>query len=84
MAKPPAPSSCLPNPSWRRLVKKIEDWVFKGQGKGKGREVRSTSASNDAPQSQADFKQMDFEEAKAFFYDMQVAEMKSQGKGLGP
>ncbi|KIJ65755.1 hypothetical protein HYDPIDRAFT_26991 [Hydnomerulius pinastri MD-312] len=34
--------------------------------------------------SQADFKQMDFEEAKAFFYDMQVAEMKSQGKGFGP
>ncbi|KIJ60958.1 hypothetical protein HYDPIDRAFT_31828 [Hydnomerulius pinastri MD-312] len=55
-----------------------------GQGKGKGLEVRSTSASNDAPQSQADFKQMDFEEAKAFFYDMQVAEMKSQGKGFGP
>ncbi|KIJ58532.1 hypothetical protein HYDPIDRAFT_102496 [Hydnomerulius pinastri MD-312] len=43
-----------------------------GQGKGKGRE------------SQADFKQMDFEEAKAFFYDMQVAELKSQGKGFGP
>ncbi|KIJ60263.1 hypothetical protein HYDPIDRAFT_32382 [Hydnomerulius pinastri MD-312] len=54
-------------------------------GKGKGREVRSTSAANEtAPQSQADFKQMDFEEAKAFFYDMQVAEMKSQGKGFGP
>ncbi|KIJ59167.1 hypothetical protein HYDPIDRAFT_33457 [Hydnomerulius pinastri MD-312] len=31
MAKPPAPSSCLPNPSWRRLVEKIEDWVFKGR-----------------------------------------------------
>ncbi|KIJ63728.1 hypothetical protein HYDPIDRAFT_29080 [Hydnomerulius pinastri MD-312] len=55
-----------------------------GQGKGKGHEVRSTSMTNDAPQSQADFKQMDFEEAKAFFYNMQVAEMKSQGKGFGP
>ncbi|KIJ59510.1 hypothetical protein HYDPIDRAFT_33120 [Hydnomerulius pinastri MD-312] len=55
-----------------------------GQGKGKGREVQSTSTSNDAPQSQADFKQMDFEEAKAFFHDMQVIEMKSQGKGFGP
>ncbi|KIJ61165.1 hypothetical protein HYDPIDRAFT_31674 [Hydnomerulius pinastri MD-312] len=56
-----------------------------GQGKGKGHKVRSTSAANKtAPQSQADFKQMDFEEAKAFFYDMQVSEMKSQGKGFGP
>ncbi|KIJ63699.1 hypothetical protein HYDPIDRAFT_29056 [Hydnomerulius pinastri MD-312] len=53
-------------------------------GKGKRRKVQSTSMSDDTPQSQVGFKQMDFEEAKAFFYDMQVAEMKSQGKGFGP
>ncbi|KIJ70652.1 hypothetical protein HYDPIDRAFT_78445 [Hydnomerulius pinastri MD-312] len=45
---------------------------------------RHPAANETTPQSQVDFKQMDFEEAKAFFYDMQVAEMKSQGKGFGP
>ena len=33
-------------------------------------------------QFQVDFKQMDFEEAKAYFYDMHVAEMKAVEKGF--
>lgn len=45
--------------------------------KGKGRQVRQTKSGK------PDFKQMDFEEAKAFFYDMHTAELKAQGKGLG-
>ena len=55
-----------------------------GQNKGKGCQVQ-VAAMGEAPkaQSQADFKQMDFEEAKAYFYDMHVAEMKAAGKGFG-
>ena len=55
-----------------------------GQNKGKGRQVQA-AAMGETPksQSQADFKQMDFEEVKAYFYDMHVAEMKAAGKGFG-
>ncbi|KAF9245373.1 hypothetical protein BU15DRAFT_71120 [Melanogaster broomeanus] len=57
------------------------------QSKGKGRQVRaSTSEPAQAPpqQSQVDFRTMDYEEAKAYFFDMHTAQMKAAGKGFAP
>ena len=57
---------------------------FAGQDKGKGHQVQATEqGETPKAQSQVDFKQMDFEEAKAYFYDMHVAFISATGKGFG-